>query len=267
MSSGPFLRRVVIENYRSIESCNVELGPVTLLVGPNGSGKSNFLDAIRFVSDALRTNLSQAIRDRGGFNEICRRGQGEPTSFAIRLEFQLDGRASSFAFRVALRSDGGFLVKDELCHGVDGDAHLQGGTMDRLSITRSGPPAVVDALAGMAFYNLNPARIRELQTPDSGDVLSRDGENAASVLRRISEFQPDLRERIDRYLAFVAPGLVGVQPITLGPKATVTFKQKSGDQIQHFYAESMSDGTLRAFGILLALFQTGGRSRPPAGRH
>jgi hypothetical protein len=33
------ITRVRLRNFKSIESCDVELGPLTLLVGPNGSGK------------------------------------------------------------------------------------------------------------------------------------------------------------------------------------------------------------------------------------
>jgi ABC-type lipoprotein export system ATPase subunit len=39
------ITRVILKNYKSIVSCDVELQPLTILVGPNGSGKSNFLDA------------------------------------------------------------------------------------------------------------------------------------------------------------------------------------------------------------------------------
>ncbi|WP_343414230.1 AAA family ATPase [Candidatus Amarolinea dominans] len=56
MRDATFLRRVVLQNYKSIAGCDVQLGPLTFLVGPNGAGKSNFLDALRFVADALRTS-------------------------------------------------------------------------------------------------------------------------------------------------------------------------------------------------------------------
>jgi len=69
----PFMiRRVELRNYRSIEHCDVELGPLMFLVGPNASGKSNFLDALRFVADCLNTSVSTALRSRGGFKEVCR---------------------------------------------------------------------------------------------------------------------------------------------------------------------------------------------------
>lgn len=60
------LTRVVLRNYKSIAACDVSPAQLTFLVGPNGSGKSNFLDALRFVADAVRFSLDHALRDRGG---------------------------------------------------------------------------------------------------------------------------------------------------------------------------------------------------------
>lgn len=70
---GPYLRRVSIRNYESIDGCTLELGELVVLVGRNGSGKSNFLDALRFVSDSLNTSLDHAIRDRGGIDSVRRK--------------------------------------------------------------------------------------------------------------------------------------------------------------------------------------------------
>jgi hypothetical protein len=53
-TKAPFLKRVRLENFRSIGRCDVALQPLTLLVGPNGSGKTNFLDALRLVTESLR---------------------------------------------------------------------------------------------------------------------------------------------------------------------------------------------------------------------
>jgi predicted ATPase len=62
--AGPFLRRVVINNYKSIGKCDVKLKRLTVLVGRNGSGKSNFLDALRFVTEGLQTSVDHAIKSR-----------------------------------------------------------------------------------------------------------------------------------------------------------------------------------------------------------
>ena len=71
--SPTFLTRVILKNYKSIAACDVRFGPLSFLLGPNGAGKSNFLDALRFVTDSLRTSLEHAIRDRGGFLTCVRR--------------------------------------------------------------------------------------------------------------------------------------------------------------------------------------------------
>ena len=67
MKDSTFITRVFLKNYKSIAACDVWLQPLTFLVGPNGTGKSNFLDALRFVADALNSSLGHAIRDRGGW--------------------------------------------------------------------------------------------------------------------------------------------------------------------------------------------------------
>ena len=66
MKNSTFITRVSLRNYKSIAACDVQLQPLTFLVGRNGAGKSNFLDALRFVADALNSSLDHAIRARGG---------------------------------------------------------------------------------------------------------------------------------------------------------------------------------------------------------
>src|SRR6266851_8488686 len=108
MTNSTFLTKVVLRNYKSIAACDVQLCPLVFLVGPNGAGKSNFLDALRFVADALRTSLDHALRDRGGIKEVRRRSGGHPTHFAIRLDFTLNPNLSGqYYFRIGARPMGG----------------------------------------------------------------------------------------------------------------------------------------------------------------
>jgi predicted ATPase len=115
---------------------------------------------------------------------------------------------------------------------------------------------IYDALLGLNFYSVNPERIREVQSPDSGEVLARDGWNLASVLREISR-QPKIKERVEEYLSKVVPGVHRADYKALGPKETIEFRQhvKGSTEPWKFFASNMSDGTLRALAILVALFQ------------
>src|SRR3984957_2001117 len=82
----PFITRVRLKNYKSIASCDVRLGPLTILVGPNGSGKSNFFDALAFLRRAVATTPAEAIDERGGLSEILRRVPKQTDSFSIAID-------------------------------------------------------------------------------------------------------------------------------------------------------------------------------------
>ena len=279
MKDSTFITRVVLKNYKSIAACDVRLGPLTFLVGRNGSGKSNFLDALRFVADALNTSLDHAIRDRGGINDVRRRSRGHPNHFNIRLEFALpEGVTGHYAFRIGTRSPGGYEVQteecriqNELCLTPEEYFRVEDGTVtdksvgvmpaaatDRLYLVNaSGLPEfrpAYEAFSRMGFYNLNPDRIRDLQAPEPGEVLMRDGSNLTSILTQLS---PVVKKDIEEYLSVVVPGVHVVDVKDFGPKETLEFRQAvTGDKHPwRFLANNMSDGTLRALGILVALFQ------------
>ncbi|WP_020603783.1 AAA family ATPase [Spirosoma spitsbergense] len=47
------LKRVSIQNFKSLKDVTLDLQKVNLLIGPNNSGKTNFLKALEFVSDSV----------------------------------------------------------------------------------------------------------------------------------------------------------------------------------------------------------------------
>lgn len=282
MVSPILLNRVSLRNYRSIAACDLRLGPLTFLVGPNGSGKSNFLDALRLIADALNSSLDHALRERGGIQEVRRRSSGHPTHFRVGVELQLpDGRSGEFSFEVAARARGEFVVKEEICEiGADRYRVREGvveategavfppASADRLYLVNAaglpGFRAAFDALSRMGFYNVSPERIRALQAPDNGELLRRDGSNLASVVARLDRPENTaIKARIRQYLERVVPGVVGFDTKRVGHMETVEFRQKveSSADAWRFPAINMSDGTLRALAVLVALFQSSADAR------
>lgn len=280
-----FLDRVRLRNYKNIEACDVALQRLTFLVGPNGSGKSNFLDALRLVSDALRTPLEHALRERGGIKDVRRRSTGHPHNFGIRLDMHLpSGGRAMYGFEIGAEGDGGFRVAHEECRvggpepmfrehyfviehrrnveSIDASfEHPPARYSDRLYLTNVSGLApfreLYDALANMGFYNLNPAQIREVQPPDPGGVLLRDGRNTASVLGRLASGSPGQAKLVKRFLNAIVPDIQDVERVPIANKETLEFRQrvKGSKHPWRFYANCMSDGTLRALGVLVALFQ------------
>lgn len=287
MTNHHFLRRVMLRNYKSIGACDITLGPLTYLVGANGSGKSNFLDALHLVRDALSGSLDGALNERGGLAEVRRRSGGHPTHFGIRLDFVLpEGQPGTYAFNVGAVAGRGYEVQMEMCtlgNGVGAGPHFKiergdlracseptfpAVTGDRLAlVSASGMAAfrpVYDAFTAMGFYNLNPKLMRDLQKPQDGRMLKPVGENLVSVIGHLERVAPEQVNRIVQYLQHVVPSMHGLTRKQIGPLETLEFRQDvaGAPAPWRFMAQNMSDGTLRALGVLVTLFQGNPDKRP-----
>jgi predicted ATPase len=279
-----FIERVTLRNYKSIASCDVVLRPLTVVVGRNGSGKSNFVDALHFVADALITTLEHAIRKRGGMKAVIHRSGGQ--RLAIELAFHMRGRRA--VYRIELRQ--GRVVREALVVDAhDGSvaasferkgpsirAQVAGTVLpdppktmnDRLALVAlSGVDAFrepFDTLTALRFYRLNPDAMRQIQDPDEGAVLLEDGSNLPSVWRRLEKNDPALSERLTRYISAIVPEVKRIRSVDMRPKETLRFYQKTGSGRRLFFdAASMSDGTLRALGALVASRQGNGKRVAP----
>ena len=265
-----FLTRVKLLNYKSIATCDVPLRQISFLVGPNGSGKSNFLDALRFVSDALNLSLDHALRARGGVYLVQRQPRRGAETFGLRVQMELATCFGWYALAVGAKGEEGYEICREECHLVQresGSKHFfraEHGQMVATSISRAPPAAAdslylltasvfeefrpaFDALAHMRFASPVPEHIRSIQTPGSTNVLNQEDRDIASVLDGVARRSPRVRERIDEYLSSIVPSM----------SETADFSRENSDYAAPFRLpiSSMSDGTLRMLGILLALFE------------
>lgn len=295
-----FLTRVQLQNYKSIAATDVRLPQVSLLVGRNGSGKSNFLDALRFLADALNTSLDRALRVRGGVDLVQRKPIDGEVRFGLRLEFELAASRGWYALAIRAKGEDGYEVCREECRLVERRGtrrhffRVECGQVVKASISKAPSAAadrlylvtvsgfkqfrpVFDALAGMRFANPIPERMRPIQPPASAASLRRDCSNVASVLGGLEKRRPKTKDRIDDYLGGIVPGVSETGRWPKDTDETVRFLQQVGDGKVRLPASSMSDGTLRALGVLLALFQGDteeeterrlvGIEEPEAGQH
>lgn len=289
----PWLERVRVVNYRSIARVDVGLSPLTVLIGPNAAGKSNFLDAIRFLSDALATTPYQAVDARGGLGEVLRRIPEPQDTLSVEVDvvvpwgpapdqwargsygFEL-GRTSrrgqrllevvrescSLAWRDKVES---FVVeRGRVRHpGMPAD----GGILesDRLYLpTAAALPNLVPLFArlrSMAFYALDVAALRRPEPETEGAVLGPDGHHLPDVLGQLAAEDPAAKRRLDDYVAAIVPGILGVdRAYAGGGYVAVEERQEVASGEALFGGEALSEGTLRAAGVLAALFQPWVRS-------
>lgn len=281
---------VALRNYKSVEQCEIELHPLTVLVGRNGAGKSNIIDALRFVADSLQNTLEYAIRERGGISQVRRKSLGgRPTHPGIGLRLQLDDGVAEYSFRIAAVEGRGFRVDRERCliersSGERIEFHTRAGELavwtpaapapgcveDRLFLVAlSGMPEfrpVFDILTRMTFHNLNPDVMKYPQRPEPGDRLAQDGHNLASVIKRLEAEAPERLERVAEYVRAIGVPVTRIAHKQAGALETIEVSQETavpeGLRNSNFDAIALSDGTIRAMGILISLLSSdrqGGR--------
>ena len=217
------IRKVRIENYKSIASADVSLKRLTVLVGRNSVGKSNFIDAVLFVRDVILEGLDQSVSERHGLESVRRFSRTRPYVLSILVEVQEDDLEGDYKLRIVSRkkvpsveveyariiSEGGEVSfqrdKNEInISGIEGnEAELirdvlgRGGRVDSdetiLSYTRILPwrrgrdiARLQHVLTSSSMYSIFPNTLRQPQKASRETRLSSSGDNITSVLRQMT---------------------------------------------------------------------------------
>lgn len=279
------IRRLVLRRFRSIRADTIDLSNPLFLVGKNGCGKSNVIDAFAFLGECMNVPLHTVFANRGGINAVRYRSgsRSRPGDFAMRVDFSFSNgipMAGWYAFNIRALPDYTFSVVREKCSISAGSqkhwfnrqaAHFEtnvAGLSPALEDAALALPIiggsqefapVVRGLGRMRVFSIQPAKVQELQEPDAGANLKSDGSNLASVLQLLSREDKKKLERLCKILGTIVPDTTNVRTVKHGKRLSLEFTQewKSDGQAKSvkFEAFSMSDGTLRALGILSALFQ------------
>lgn len=277
---GPFPQPTFVSldltNFLSYKTARIEFGQFIALVGPNASGKSNAVAAIKLLRDIPALGLPTAIARRGGFDQLRHRSHGHPNDPAIKLTFKIGERnLSTYELALAAVKGKRYRVKREVArvHFDDGSSwsfesdgvrvKWSGGDDQTFSTTvapgqsalSTGSLAayvVYSTLQRMQTVEINPARVAELQEPSSIRDFEPDGSNTSSIFETLSGEE---RAELADQLSAIVPGIVRVEPRNFADRQTVAFVQETASGNREFFAKQMSDGTLRSFGILLAMMQ------------
>ncbi len=282
------IKRIYLRRFRSYPLEKVELGNPVYVVGQNGAGKSNFTDSLAFLSEAMTVPLQAVFDTRGGIAAVRNRSAatGYPPNLGIRVDFSsINGGTAggSYGFEVKALKDYGFEVVQERCifRNDKGERHYFNRSGKVFESSGRGLKPAIDpsslcmplvggseqfasiykAVASIRRYAIQPARLREMQDPDSGVSLKPDGGNTASVLQELARREKASFERIGQILPSIVPSTTSVKPKKHGNKLSLEFGQvwgkdaKGKDKTIHFEGFNMSDGTLRAVGLLVSMFQ------------
>lgn len=274
---------MVLENYKSIAYCDVKLGPLTFLVGPNASGKSNFLDALEFVSGAMSSkSFGQLFDDRSGFDSVIRQASPRTETLGIRIDFRLSEDFAGF-YSIRFRRDSGenrppYAVDREECHvTASGQTDFFVVRDGRVQSSVDYPPPVNDdraylaAIAGRApfgpvlawligfgFADPQTETMKKPSPKIVGRRLEKDANNIAAALVTLRGKSPEMMARIQGFLSALVPSVGEVEITEAGSYRVLEFvpRELPWPKNGAFSAGNMSDGTLRALGVLVSLFES-----------
>ncbi len=277
------ITKIIIKRFRSFPAASLSFENPLFVVGRNGSGKSNLCDVFSFVSEAMASPLQAVFDRRGGIASVRNRSsvKSAPPILGLAFEFgPFNGtEGGRFAFEVKALPNYGYKIVREQClvrkkgggrwwfdRGDEWKSNADGLTPalepSALALPLVGGDErfapIFRILGGMRVYAIEPSKLREMQDPDSGQALRPDGSNAASVLQELlrGEEGSSLKKEINRILETIVPETMTVVPKKHGNKLSMTFSQEWGDGKKlSFDAFSMSDGTLRSLGLIMAVFQ------------
>jgi predicted ATPase len=265
------------------------LTPFTVVIGKNGTGKSSLFDAFGFVADCLATDVETAcdLKQRGGFERLRSNGTGnsEIIRFVIcyrevhndipidyRLSIGLDKSGRPYVaeeWLLQLRKDGS--VRPEFTflrlENGKGDAWWGKGGLKKVELTDKRQLGIAtlgvlkehphierfrNFLKNWYLSYFHPDAARSLPNAGPQRHLNIHGDNIGNVVQFMEREHKERFQNILNRIAEKIPGIATIDTEVTADKR-VLLRFNDGAFTDPFFAQQMSDGTLKMFAYLLLL--------------
>lgn len=270
-----YISRIELQNWKNFKSTEADLSHRTFLIGPNASGKSNLLDALRFLHDLAQDGLSQAVEKRGGVSTIRCLAARRSTNIAIEVVLSLGEDDPHWRYRIEFNQDNRRVPKvrrevvedlrrEELIidrpneHDDEDEMLLTQTALEQILANRKFR-VVTEFFESIWYQHVIPQAVRDPKefspAPVQNDPFGRD------ILQRIWDKQKHTREawlrRISSILSKAAPQLKDLE-VEMDDQGTPHLIGRFEHWREHDARQNesqFSDGTLRLFGLLWAMFE------------
>ena len=273
------IRRIRIQNFRSLVDVTVDLNPLTVLIGRSGTGKSNFVHAIRFLRDILSSRNWQ-LQQQNGRSQFILPITKPNARLTYTVYFKIHGFQGELIYHLDLPESlggGGFNVKLKESLHLDGKPIFQqengkwvvepnirpipnGVSIQLGSLTgiREATFAYVALTKGLGCYDF-PGNV--LQTP--GQTLTAPlglddkGSNYLAVASGITNNLDRPTDWLDlfRSLMSLNPAIRKLD-LQLPDQNKIEVGYKIQEQLRQFDISEESEGFRRMLAHMLALYQT-----------
>lgn len=268
-----------LENFRSHESSELSLQPLSVLVGPVGSGKSNILKAFLFLGRTIK-NTPAELFPQGPFEFrwVRSRWAEETAPIGMVVGLKLDEQQAQYTLRFADSPQGVYVLEETLQRLEDPGGwqwvfqrrwkgkpeigefgrftpydetvlnrawHAKGALAPGVEYARR----VASSISKSAYYHLEAGNLKAPGELRDARRIGYNGDGLPEYLAGVKERNPEQYNQIVDEMRELLPSL---EAILINPagidKQGVAFRFK--DQNGYVNAPDFSDGTLFTLGLL-----------------
>ncbi len=94
------LKKITLKGFKSIQSMELELHPLNILIGANGAGKSNLVSFFKMLNEMMAGRFQQYISISGRASSILHFGLKITPQIEARLEFEVENGVDTYSIRL-----------------------------------------------------------------------------------------------------------------------------------------------------------------------
>ncbi len=279
------LKKVRIENFRSLKNVNLPLERNNVLIGPNMAGKSTICDCLRFLTQMAHGGVNMAITNLGGFAEVAWKGKTDgiigPISICTEMDINTDDyNVKTYTYEISIIGGppGIVSIKKEKLTAIDGPesytlvdinngkglATRKDGTVvfNVSDPTKSFLEYIIPDWEGMIarkyfsyfrFYRLQPLLMKQPNVIRAESFLTETGDNFSSWYLTLLTGYPEEFKKIKQVAKDVFPAL---EEILVPPtQAGMTFMSTKEKYLKSpIFIQNMSDGEIVFLAWLSLIF-------------
>jgi predicted ATPase len=255
------LSKLILHGYKSIASCEIELGQLNVLIGANGAGKSNFIGFFKLIGKILDQQLQSTVGTSGGPDVMLHFGRKKTDELSAELYFGNNG----YKFSLKPTQDNRMMFTREcLWWNAHGDWHPASGHFETYVEEQKRKTRIYDfvvpAMRSWRIYHFHDtsdsATVKQIHGINDNEYLRADARNLAAFLFRLKNHHEAHYRRIVKSIQLVAPffGDFHLRP-TVDNNEKIQLEWSETGQDVPFSASALSDGTLRFICLATVLLQ------------
>lgn len=233
------LRRIHIENFKSLQNVTLDLQRINLLIGPNNSGKSNFLKAIEFFHQRAYYEI-----DERNFSPAF-----QHKLIPIKMIFNFDTKKTAELSLSADKTEKKLLITDDRI-----DAFLDLNNKDVW--TSSTLKELQTTIHYLRTYKPDPIKFSNVSDLKTEAAINDDCSNLVPFLFNLGQNNRKSFRQIEDGLKECVGDLVGIGTPAVEVEGVSKLRLKFFDKNDNdFWADEVSEGVLYFLALLCIVHQ------------